>query len=46
MASATPVTIVDKGDSSVAVNSVINTATGALGFLSDGERWFIDFTVA
>ena len=46
MASATPVTIVDKGDSSVAVSATLNTATGAIAFMSDGERWFTEFTVA
>ena len=46
MASAIAMTIVDKGDASVAVNTSITSTTGALGFRSNGERWFVEFTVA
>lgn len=45
IASANTVTITDRGDASVAVNSTITSATGALSFLSNGERWFLEFTV-
>jgi hypothetical protein len=46
MASANIVTIVDKGDAITAINTTISTATGALGFRSNGEKWFVEFTVA
>lgn len=46
MASATAVTIVDKGDAITAINTTINSTTGALGFRSNGEKWFVEFTLA
>lgn len=46
MASANTVTIVDKGDAALAISRTITTTTGALGFRSNGERWYLEFTVA
>ena len=46
MASANAVTIVDKGDGSVATSVTLNTTTGVIALKSNGERWFTEFTVA
>ena len=46
MASATTVTIVDKGDASVATSVTLTSATAAIALKSNGERWFTEFTVA
>ena len=46
MASAIAVTVVDKGDAITAISTTIASVTGALGFRSNGEKWFVEFTLA
>ena len=46
IATATSVTVVDKGDANFAVNIVLNAATEALILYCDGEQWYNVFNAA
>ena len=46
LATTNAVTIVDDGDANFAVSVVLNTATEAVIFYSDGEQWYNVFNVA
>ncbi len=40
VAGAMTTTVVDKGDSTVAIAATLSTTTAAVLFTSDGERWY------
>ena len=46
LATTTAVTIVDDGDANFAVSVVLNAATEAVIFYSDGEQWYNIFNAA
>lgn len=46
LASTNSVTVVDDGDANFAVSVVLNTATEAVIFYSDGEQWYNVFNAA
>lgn len=45
MASGNPVTVVDRGDALVAISSTLGSLNAAFGFRSNGERWFLEWTL-